>query len=88
MDSQIDNQDTDEKVNIVVRQTNYDNELALKKLIEFNYNIESVIKDYMGIKPKIKKEYTINQQIYKEIRNMMDTASFEYEKKKQMEINK
>lgn len=70
------------KIDIIVRQTDYDNDFALKKLIEFDYNIENVIKDYMGVKPKLEKKYTINQQIYKEIRTMMDNASLEYEKKK------
>ena len=40
---------------MVVRQTSYDYETAEQKLIENGYNYDTVIKEYMGIKPKDEK---------------------------------
>ena len=72
---------------VVMRQTEYTEEQASQKLQEFNFDVMAVVRDYMGINTK-KVEgpvKSINQQIYGEIRNMMDDASSKYRKKKEMD---
>ena len=68
-----------EIVQIVVRQTDYSREEAILKLELNNYNFHKVIKEYMsaekeGEDNKDEKKININQQIFKEIRNMMDSG--------------
>lgn len=63
-----------QNVKIVLRQTNYDEETALKKLEEHDNNIQEVIMEYMGIDLKKKKKeeedsLTTNQKIFKSIRD-------------------
>ena len=72
----------EEYVQIIVRQTDYDYNKSKSKLIEFNFDYESVIKDFMGIKKKDTVCNTSNQQRYKMIRTAMDTQIKNYEKKK------
>ena len=72
---------------VVMRQTEYTEEQALKKLQEFNFDVMAVVRDYMGInikniEPPVK---SVNQQIYGEIRNMMDNAASNYRIKKEMD---
>ena len=58
-----------EKVEMILRQTDYTEEEAKTKLKEFNYDNIQVVKSYLGITekkaPPIK---TVNQEIYKQIR--------------------
>ena len=62
------------KIDIVCRQTNYTEEEATLKLTEFNNDVMAVIKDYLQIEKKtVQKTKTINQQIYSELRGFMDT---------------
>ena len=66
-------------VDLVVRQTDYDKDKAMIKLIEWNYNYLNVIKEYMNpnfqnIKKK-EKTGTKNQMIYGEIRSFMDDVN-------------
>ena len=79
----------EEQLGMILRQTDYSKETAEHKLIEFNNDIMAVIRDYMkpsasptqlNTSPIIKSSK--NQQIYKEIRIMMDNASRNYEEKK------
>jgi len=68
-----------EIVEIVVRQTDYSREDAILKLELNNYNFHKVIKEYMTPErdredKKNEKKMNVNQQIFKEIRNMMDSG--------------
>jgi len=80
-----------EQIDMIIRQTNYNQETAEKKLNEFNNDIMAVIRDYMNpggvikVNTNTEKKNSKNQQIYKEIRGMMDNASrvYEYKKAKQ-----
>lgn len=72
---------------VVMRQTDYNVEQAIEKLKEFNYDVVLVVRDFMGLNTK-KTENTvksINQQIYGEIRHMMDDAASKYRLKKEAE---
>ena len=44
----------EEYIQIIIRQTDYNYEKSKLKLIEFNFDYENVIKDFMGIKKKKK----------------------------------
>jgi len=71
----------EEHIQIIVRQTDYDYEMSKSKLIEFNFDYENVIKDFMGITKKETICNTSNQQRYKMIRDAMDTQIKNYENK-------
>lgn len=79
----MDQQSTEGKIQIILRQTNYTEEIARIKLEEFNNNEIAVIRDYFGIKDK--KETTpiksINQEIYKQLRTHLDGAMKTYREK-------
>ena len=64
-----------ESVDMICRQTEYTEDEAREKLEKNNYNYQLVLNEYFGIKESLKKEKTINQQIYGEIRNLMDTGA-------------
>jgi hypothetical protein len=66
-----------EKIKIIIRQTDYDEEKAREKLIEFENDHIKVIKDYYGIKDNSKNTVkTYNQEIYKQIRKKIDISSY------------
>ncbi len=74
-----------ELVKLIMSQTNYDRDLALQKLEEWDNNYINVIKEYLNPnfqKKKEKKKLSNNQKIITSIRNFMDKASINYEKKK------
>ena len=64
-----------ESVDMICRQTEYTEDEAREKLEKNNYNYQIVLNEYFGIKESPKKEQTTNQQIYGEIRNLMDTGA-------------
>ena len=81
--------DDDEQINMIMRQTDYTKEISEQKLKEHNNDIMSVMREYMGpskigSKPASSK-FSVNQQIFKEIRGMMDDASKTYQNKKEEE---
>ena len=69
-----------EKIQIVIRQTDYTEEKAIEKLKLFGYDEIAVIKDYMGITEKKapQKITSVNQAIYKQLRTHLDTAMSNY----------
>ena len=83
----------EEHISMIMRQTDYTRETAKQKLQEHNNNIMSVIREYMapptsvltsGLTPghaPVPKN-SVNQQIYKEIRGLMDDAARNYANKK------
>ena len=69
---------------IVMKQTTYTEKEAFDKLKEKNWNIEEVIREYMGKTTEDDKQATktVNQQIFTEIRGFMDTAMEGYNERK------
>ena len=69
-----------EKVALVMRQTDYNEEKAFEKLKEHEYNEIAVVKEYLGV--PIKKATapikSINQEIYKQFRNKLDSNMRDY----------
>ena len=76
----------DDKLNIILRQTDYGKDVALSKLELFNYNEVLVIKDYLGI--SIKEEdrkldkNNLNNEIYKQLRKRLDGTMRSYNERK------
>ena len=61
-------------INILKRQTDYDEETIIRKMKEFNNNIEKIILDYnnVDIEKRKNEEFsnlTSNQKIFKSIRD-------------------
>jgi hypothetical protein len=68
-----------EKIQMILRQTNYDENTVKEKLIEYNNDEVQVIKAYFGITekktPPIK---SINQEIYRQLRFKLVNTPNEY----------
>lgn len=81
----------EERVQIIVRQTDYSEDIAREKLIENNYDHVLTIKAYHGITDRTKTETkyssskSLNQEIYKQIRYKLDESMREYNIKKENE---
>ena len=74
--------------NIIKRQTDYTDEEIILKLKVHNNDPMAILREYMGGTTSVKKEEqnkSVNQTIYSEIRNLMDDAASNYNKKKEME---
>ena len=72
----------DDKVEKILRQTDYTKEVAETKLKECNFDEIKVIKIFLGIthqKPSQLK--SINQEIYKQIRYKLDSNMRDYHKR-------
>ena len=74
--------DLDEKIGMVRRQTDYDRETAKLKLFEMNMDHIKVIKEYMGIsKQPAESKKSVQQQIYTELRGQMNSSIRDFNKK-------
>jgi len=73
----------------IMSQTNYSEEVARNKLIEYNYDFMRVLKNYMGIpeKKENNKIKSINQEIYKQIRGNLDQTMKDYREKNPINID-
>jgi exopolyphosphatase/pppGpp-phosphohydrolase len=67
------------KLDIIIRQTNYSLEVAREKLQENNGDHIKVIKEYFGItEKKAPKVASVNQEIYRQLRKKLDTNMSDY----------
>ena len=65
----LDSNKENELIQMIMRQTDYTEDIAREKLIEYNYNSLLVIKKYMGLDDKPKETIkSVNQEIYKQLR--------------------
>jgi len=72
----------DEKIQMVMRQTDYNEELAKKKLTEHDFDEIATIKSYLGVPEKKTTRITsINQEIYKQLRNKLDSNMQDYKER-------
>ena len=78
----VDTSEIEEKVQKILRQTDYTDEIAREKLKEFNYNEIDVIKSYFGIYDKKSQSQTqiksVNQEIYRQLRHKLDSNMKDY----------
>lgn len=74
-----------ELIQIVCRQTELSEEEAKDRLEKEQYNYMKVLNDYFGIKDtsKNKNRLSTNQQIYGEIRNLMDSGARSFRKEQE-----
>jgi hypothetical protein len=83
MDNNISLVETDQihdKIQKILRQTDYTKEVAVEKLKEHNFDEIETIRNYLGITSK-KKTSTIksvNQEIYKQLRYKLDSNMKDY----------
>ena len=78
--------DAKDKIDIILRQTDYTESEAREKLILYNYDHIKVIKSFFGIQEKKEKPITsVNQEIYKQIRFKLDATMREYNKMKEQQ---
>jgi hypothetical protein len=84
----IDNEKLAEKVQIILRQTDYTEEIALEKLKEHNFDEIATIKSYFGIPEKKSVPIkSVNQEIYKQLRSKLDASMYDYREKEEQKIN-
>ena len=81
-------------INLVISQTNYNRETAIKKLEVWEGDYIKVIKEYLNPnfnKKKVEKKISNNQKVMKSIRNFMDDVYMGYisrkDKQNKTEIN-
>jgi hypothetical protein len=69
----------EENIQLILRQTDYTEEEAKKKLQLFQNDPIRVIKDYLGI-PEKKEEHitSLNQEVYKQIRRQLEQNRKDY----------
>ena len=80
----IDNEKLAEKVQIVLRQTDYTEEVALEKLKEHNFDEIMVIRSYFGIpEKKVLPIKSVNQEIYRQLRSKLDASMYDYREKEE-----
>ena len=74
-----------ELIQIVCRQTELTEKEAKDRLEKEQYNYMKVLNDYFGIKDtsKNKNRLSTNQQIYGEIRNLMDSGARSFRKEQE-----
>ena len=84
----IETEDITNKVQIILRQTDYSEEVAREKLKESNFDHILVIKSFLGITekkaPQIKSK---NQEIYKQLRYKLDSSMREFNIRKENNEN-
>jgi hypothetical protein len=72
----------DENIQIILRQTDYTEEIAKEKLKEFNYDHLAVIRAYFGIaEKKAPQVKSVNQEIYKQLRHRLDGNMRNYQER-------
>jgi hypothetical protein len=66
-----------EAINMICRQTDYDYENARERLEAVDYNYIKVLNEFFGVTPTTvtNNHKSTNQQIYGEIRNLMDSGA-------------
>ena len=75
---------SEEHIEVIMRQTNYNRETAIVKLQEHNNNHITVIKEFMGIPiKKTEPVKSLNQEIYKQLRYKLDASMKEYNTRKE-----
>ena len=79
--------DLSEKIQLILRQTDYNEITAREKLLENDEDPIKVIKKYMGIEiEKNKPKKSINQEIYRQLRNKLDDSIRDFNKKQENKL--
>ena len=78
-------QGVDDACKRIMRQTDYNRDVALEKLKEHNMDIISIVREWMGVECIPSKNRSSNQMVFDEFRTFLDGASRNYYKKKELE---
>ena len=70
MDISINENKNEDDINIIMRQTTYTREESMNLLNHLG-SVEKCIKNYLGIKPKQEVNLSVNQKIFKSIREFV-----------------
>ena len=80
----------EDKIQQILRQTNYTVEEIIDKLKQYDGDVISVIREYMGINTKTTQNKInsnqLNQEIYRQIRINLDGVMRQYREKNPMNI--
>ena len=72
----------DEKIQKVLRQTDYSENVAREKLKEYNFDEIASIKAYLGItEKKALPVKSVNQEIYKQLRTKLNSNMKDYQER-------
>jgi hypothetical protein len=72
----------DEKIQKVMRQTDYSENVAREKLKEYNFDEIATIKAYLGItEKKALPVKSVNQEIYKQLRSKLNSNMRDYQER-------
>jgi hypothetical protein len=79
------NVEINDKIQIILRQTDYTEEIATKKLQEHDYDHLKVIRAYLGVAEKKAPTQvkSVNQEIYKQLRYRLDDNMRDYNSRKE-----
>ena len=70
----------DEKIQKIMRQTDYSENVAREKLKEYNFDEIATIKAYLGItEKKALPVKSVNQEIYKKLRSRLNSNMKDYQ---------
>ena len=70
----------EDKVQKILRQTDYSEEIAREKLKEYGFDEIATIKAYLGIgEKKTTQIKSVNQEIYKQLRYKLDSNMRDYQ---------
>jgi len=77
----VSNEDLEDRIQLVMRQTDYTQDVAREKLTACNYDAIKCIKEYMGItEKKAPTQTSLNQQIYRQLRNQLGAVALPEQK--------
>jgi hypothetical protein len=80
----VENVEIEDKVQIVLRQTDYTEITARERLKEFDYDHLKVIRNYLGLtEKKALPVKSVNQEIYKQLRSRLDDNMRDYNARKE-----
>jgi len=68
---------------IIMRQTDYDSETAKNKVKEFKGDVETIVREFMNPPTKKPIKKSVNQEIYGQIRGLMDDAAKNFRNKQE-----
>jgi len=70
----------DEKIQKIMRQTDYSENVAREKLKEYNFDEIATIRAYLGItEKKALPVKSVNQEIYKQLRSRLNSNMKDYQ---------
>ena len=72
----------EDRVQRIMRQTDYSSDMAREKLREHNFDEIATIKSYLGIPSKKPTQIrSVNQEIYKQLRAKLDSNMTDYQRR-------